>query len=571
VDELLADENFGGRDDPGTNDYDLFWAATDHMGSVRQLIDENENIVEHREYDSFGQITQLYDDSGMLDEVNDKPDLDALDSVFAFAGREWDNDAGLYYNRARWLDPRIGRFLSEDPLGFEGGDSNLYRYANNDPFNLVDPSGHSWLSSFFKKVEKGVKNTFKTIENIVTNFDDVAKGLAKDPLFWVSTAAWFVGIPLPGANITWGAFKYGGGLGGFSFNTDWLKIGTETFSFLSGQGFNLGAPTLNWSTTIASGSWSPFAPAVQYASMSQGSPTASRGDAGVSSTDGSGIVLAQYSEEVGGTMGRNYASDETWVPELVWNPNTGVMDLVMRPPLYSTSAIELANQFEAAHGPISAAMRSDLLSTYQSGFDYGTPIEFPASVQRFIASRIAALNADAKLERITKAEFDASRYAELRIKPWISDEERRFLDNYEIQQIANDPGAKLALAMNVMTALAGAPATPLMNWSPSSGVYRVGQGSNVNGSRVTLYHYGSLPNGASNSRYLSTSPSSSLSHYHSNGQLYKFEVPSSVMHYWVENNMVQTLTDVHQPTNIKTNEVRIYPPASGDMNNYLVP
>ena len=53
----------------------------------------------------------------------------------------WDADAGLYYYRARWYDPAVGRFLSEDPIGFAGGDANRFRYAENDPVNLVDPRG----------------------------------------------------------------------------------------------------------------------------------------------------------------------------------------------------------------------------------------------------------------------------------------------------------------------------------------------------------------------------------------------------------------------------------------------
>ncbi len=38
-------------------------------------------------------------------------------------------------------DPGIGRWLSEDPIGFEAGDSNLYRYVANNPTNHTDPSG----------------------------------------------------------------------------------------------------------------------------------------------------------------------------------------------------------------------------------------------------------------------------------------------------------------------------------------------------------------------------------------------------------------------------------------------
>ena len=59
----------------------------------------------------------------------------------AFTGREWDPEIGLYYYRARYFDPKIGRFISEDPIGFAGGDVNLYAYVRGNPPNLVDPGG----------------------------------------------------------------------------------------------------------------------------------------------------------------------------------------------------------------------------------------------------------------------------------------------------------------------------------------------------------------------------------------------------------------------------------------------
>jgi len=48
---------------------------------------------------------------------------------------------GFYYMRARYYDPQVGRFISEDPIGFEGGDVNLYAYVGNNPVNLIDPNG----------------------------------------------------------------------------------------------------------------------------------------------------------------------------------------------------------------------------------------------------------------------------------------------------------------------------------------------------------------------------------------------------------------------------------------------
>jgi RHS repeat-associated protein len=54
---------------------------------------------------------------------------------------EHDASTGLYRTPARYYNPGLGRFLSEDPIGFAGGDTNLFAYAGNDPLNSTDPSG----------------------------------------------------------------------------------------------------------------------------------------------------------------------------------------------------------------------------------------------------------------------------------------------------------------------------------------------------------------------------------------------------------------------------------------------
>ncbi len=65
----------------------------------------------------------------------------AGDCFFGFTGRPFDKSTGLQYNGNRWYDPSVGRWLSEDPIGFEADDPNLYRYVNNQPTIFIDPSG----------------------------------------------------------------------------------------------------------------------------------------------------------------------------------------------------------------------------------------------------------------------------------------------------------------------------------------------------------------------------------------------------------------------------------------------
>ena len=97
----------------------------DNLGSISSVSDTSGSIVESYQYDSYGKVNT----SG-----------GSLQNSFRLAGREWDREIGLYYNRARYFDPSAGRFLSEDPLGNVGG-INLYEYVYSNPINLIDPSG----------------------------------------------------------------------------------------------------------------------------------------------------------------------------------------------------------------------------------------------------------------------------------------------------------------------------------------------------------------------------------------------------------------------------------------------
>jgi RHS repeat-associated protein len=118
VDEILAVEDAVD---------DVLWGLADHEGTIRDIVDSTGTVQEHRQYDTFGQIVS--------------PANPTADFPQAFTGRPLDTDTGLYDYRARWYDPAVGRFVSEDPSGFAGGDANLYRYAGNSPLVNVDPSG----------------------------------------------------------------------------------------------------------------------------------------------------------------------------------------------------------------------------------------------------------------------------------------------------------------------------------------------------------------------------------------------------------------------------------------------
>jgi RHS repeat-associated protein len=117
-----------GVDEPlvGQRQPQIYYYEADGLGSVTSLTDPTGALAATYTYDSFGLQT-----SGTGNATN----------WFRYTGRELDSGTGLYYYRARYYDPMAGRFLSEDPIGFSGGDKNLYRYVQDDPANLTDPQG----------------------------------------------------------------------------------------------------------------------------------------------------------------------------------------------------------------------------------------------------------------------------------------------------------------------------------------------------------------------------------------------------------------------------------------------
>ena len=143
-----------------------YYYHKDGLGSIQSLTDEAGQVIQSYEYAGFGRITSQ---SGSLEQP------------FTFTGRELDQmlaqeettswitystelkpgvqdpqgtkgggrieiktprqTEDLYFYRARYYDPKAGRFLSKDLIGFTSGDVNLYRYVGNNPTDLSDPWG----------------------------------------------------------------------------------------------------------------------------------------------------------------------------------------------------------------------------------------------------------------------------------------------------------------------------------------------------------------------------------------------------------------------------------------------
>ncbi|MCG8649917.1 MAG: RHS repeat-associated core domain-containing protein, partial [Pirellulales bacterium] len=116
VDQLLAQDGAGVGESP-------HWTLTDHLGSVRDIVDENASLS-HTDYDAFGNVEGA-----------------AADLLFGYTSRPYDGATELQNNHHRWYDSQSGRWISQDPIGFAAGDANLYRYVGNGPTTKTDPSG----------------------------------------------------------------------------------------------------------------------------------------------------------------------------------------------------------------------------------------------------------------------------------------------------------------------------------------------------------------------------------------------------------------------------------------------
>jgi len=133
VRDIVASTATGYLNGPGIDEplarggSEFYWA--DALGSVLRLTDPGGSITTAYGYEPFGRASVT---GG------------ASTNSAQYTGRENDG-TGLHYYRARYYHPGLQRFISEDPIGFDGGDVNLYGYVGNSPLNFRDPDGRIFL------------------------------------------------------------------------------------------------------------------------------------------------------------------------------------------------------------------------------------------------------------------------------------------------------------------------------------------------------------------------------------------------------------------------------------------
>ncbi len=123
---------WGARQDELLCDNDNY-TLCDHLGSVRKIVNASGKEISDLRYNAFGKL---------LDDPSD-------DFAFAYTGKLFDGATGLQWNINRWYDPKVGRWCSEDPIGFEAKDANLVRYVGNNSLAFSDLNG-LWKANVHK-------------------------------------------------------------------------------------------------------------------------------------------------------------------------------------------------------------------------------------------------------------------------------------------------------------------------------------------------------------------------------------------------------------------------------------
>ena len=124
IDEIIARNNNGAGQ----------FLLQDGLGSTVAVTGSKGQLLEQYRYDAFGTPKIMDPDGNVLTDSK-------INNRLLFTGREWVSRFGFYEYRARAYHPGLGRFMSEDPMGFAAGDTNLFRYCGNDPVNSSDPFG----------------------------------------------------------------------------------------------------------------------------------------------------------------------------------------------------------------------------------------------------------------------------------------------------------------------------------------------------------------------------------------------------------------------------------------------
>ncbi|BBF86230.1 Rhs family protein [Aquitalea magnusonii] len=110
----------------------VYYYHADHLGTPQALTDAQGQLALEMDYQAWGEAREVIAEAAASAGIR---------NPFRFQGQYHDDESGLHYNRYRYYDPEIGRFISRDPIGLLGG-INIHSYTLN-PITWIDPLGLS--------------------------------------------------------------------------------------------------------------------------------------------------------------------------------------------------------------------------------------------------------------------------------------------------------------------------------------------------------------------------------------------------------------------------------------------
>lgn len=182
----------------------------DAIGSVTEVVNNSGTIVQRYEYSSFGKLKSIKDLAG--NDISSNP---VVRTSYTYTGREYDTETGLYYYRARYYDPSIGRFLQQDPDPGKMRDPSTYLskyvYVGNMPMIVTDPSGKFWWFVAFALV--GAANGFIAGEAAGLSgfalFEATLLGAATSVIAPWAGAAYGIGVGLAASFLSGAVYQAG--------------------------------------------------------------------------------------------------------------------------------------------------------------------------------------------------------------------------------------------------------------------------------------------------------------------------------------------------------------------------
>ncbi len=138
IDAVAVQERDLNSDDDFADANEVVYYHSSTLSTVYVLSDSGGSVIERYEYDGYGAVTVLD-----ADHSDDADGISDVENPYLFTGRRLDLESDLMQYRNRYYAPTLGRFISRDPVGYEGG-YGLYAYVSSRPTKATDVLGKQW-------------------------------------------------------------------------------------------------------------------------------------------------------------------------------------------------------------------------------------------------------------------------------------------------------------------------------------------------------------------------------------------------------------------------------------------